>query len=222
MFLKRLFSHSLIYALGPQIPRIAAIFVLPLITQHLTSKDYGVYGVLTSYVGILTGMADLGFAVTMVNSFYKYPKKWPIIWRQLHFYLIAWSILYSILMAIMLNFVIPKSEEGQLLNIMALVCLPSLFFNSTIVIGSRYYQFAQKPLYIGMTSALVGIIAIFLTHAKGNIQYQLFRIVKVEPIPQHIQQIKICFSILLPMPRLWIVLHFKKPEKHSFWKLLLS
>ncbi len=162
MFLKKLFSHSLIYALGPQIPKIAAIFVLPLITRYLTSEDYGIYGVLTSYIGILTGVADLGFSVILVNSFYQYPKRWPIIWKQLHFYLICWSLIYSLLMALTLLITIPTNQGHQTLNIILLVCLPSLFFNSTIVLASRYYQFAQKPLYIAMTSAIVGVVAIFL------------------------------------------------------------
>lgn len=162
MFLKRLFSHSLIYALGPQIPKLAAIFVLPVITKYLTSSDYGVYGLLNSYIGILTGLADLGFSVTLVNTFYKYPKRWPIVWKQLHFYLIVWSFIYSAIMAVMLYFVIPTAEKGQLLNIIALVCLPTFLFNSTILIASRYYQFAQKPMFIATTSALVGVIAICL------------------------------------------------------------
>lgn len=162
MFVRKLLSHSLIYALGPQIPKVAGIFVLPLLTQYLTTNDYGVYGIVSSYTGILTGAADLGFAIVLVNSFYKYPVRWPIMWKQLHFYLLLWSVAYSILMAILLIFVVPKSEYHNLYKILALVCIPAMIFNPTVIIASRYYQFAQKPFYLSVTSGLVGAIAIFL------------------------------------------------------------
>ncbi len=162
MFLKKLFSHSLIYALGPQIPKFAGLFVLPVITRYLTSTDYGIYGVITSYVGILTAISDLGFSVVLVNSFYNYPRKWTIVWRQLHFYLIVWSVIYGFFLAVLLYFVMPVSARGNMFEIIAFVCIPSMFFNSTVIIGSRYYQVAQKPLFISVTSAIVGVVAIAL------------------------------------------------------------
>jgi O-antigen/teichoic acid export membrane protein len=148
--------------LGPQIPKFAALFVLPLITPHLESVDYGVYGIITSYTGILTGLSDLGFSVVLVNSYYKHPTKWRFIWRQLHFYLIVWSIIYSVITAFLIYFIIPGEAVKNLLWIILSVCLPSLFFNSTITIASRYYQFAQKPFYMAIVSAIVGTVAIAL------------------------------------------------------------
>ncbi|PKP46454.1 MAG: hypothetical protein CVT95_06975 [Bacteroidetes bacterium HGW-Bacteroidetes-12] len=61
--LKKLFSHSFLYAVGPQIPRFANLLVLPIITQYLTSLDYGVYGTLLAYTGLMQGLKSLGFDV---------------------------------------------------------------------------------------------------------------------------------------------------------------
>lgn len=162
MFLKKLFSHSLIYTIGPQIPRIAGLFVLPIITQFLTTTDYGVYGIVISYIGIFTALSDLGFSVVLVNSYYQYPEKWGIIWRQLHFYLALWSIFYGLLMAICLYFIVPDEARHHLPEIIMLVCLPTILCNPAIILGSRYYQFAQKPMFIATSSAIVGVTAIFL------------------------------------------------------------
>jgi O-antigen/teichoic acid export membrane protein len=162
MFIKKLISHSLIYAIGPQIPKIAGLFVLPIITRYLTTNDYGVYGIITSYVGILTAVSDLGFSIVLTNSFYSFPNRWPIIWKQLHFYLLLWSFIYGILLAALLYFIIPVEASAEKGNIIFLVCVPAILFNSTVVLGARYYQFAQKPMYVATVSALVGVIAIIL------------------------------------------------------------
>jgi len=162
LFLKKLLSHSLIYALGPQIPKIASLFVLPIITRYLTAADYGIYGVILSYTSLLGAFSDLGFSVVMVNAYYNYPSRWRIIWRQLHFYLIVWSVIYAILLALLLILVMPEQVGDNKLNIIGLVCLPAMFFSAVPMIGGRYYQFAQKPMYVAGVSAIIGAIAIIL------------------------------------------------------------
>ncbi len=162
MFLKKLISHSLIYALAPQLPRIAGLFVLPVITKYLTAQDYGIYGIITSYVGIISAISDLGLVIILVNSFFQYPNKWPIIWKQVHFYLMCWSALYSVLLAVLLYFIIPSALSTNTWEIILLICIPQALFSPVQIIASRYYQFSRKPLYIGVTSAIVGLVAILL------------------------------------------------------------
>ena len=123
--LKKIFSHSLIYALGPQVPKLASLFVLPIITKYLTSSDYGMYGLVTSYSGLFSALSDLGFSVLLVNSFFKYPAKWPIIWRQLHFYLIFWSWIYALIVGAVLFFVLPIEPRSQLWVVLLLVTFPT-------------------------------------------------------------------------------------------------
>ena len=162
MFVRKLLSHSLIYSLGPQIPKIAGLFVLPIITQYLTTTDYGISGVIMSYVALFSILSDLGFAILLVNSYYNYPNRWKWVWRQLHFYLIVWSIFYGALLGVLLHFIMPKESKADEWAIIIYVCLPIIFFNSTQILAGRYYQFAQKPLYISIVSAIAGAAAILL------------------------------------------------------------
>ena len=67
--LKKLFSHTLLYALGPQVPKLANIIVLPIITLYLTPLDYGVYGTILAYSGLLAGIKTFGFDFLLVNSY---------------------------------------------------------------------------------------------------------------------------------------------------------
>ena len=69
--LKKLLSHTILYALGPQVPKLANIILLPIITSHLTPLDYGIYGTIMAYNGLLMGVKSLGFDILLVNSFYK-------------------------------------------------------------------------------------------------------------------------------------------------------
>ncbi|MCC6287117.1 MAG: oligosaccharide flippase family protein [Chitinophagaceae bacterium] len=164
--LKKIFSHSLIYSVGPQLPRLVNILVLPLITPFLSSTDYGVYGLVTAYLGVLGGLGDLGMAIVMVNTFYKHPAHWQIVWRQIHGYLFVWSFLFAILQALLLYFIIPKEVVFNLGYIILLNCLPTAFFNTTITFGSRYYQFSQKPTYIAVLTALTGTISIIINYVS--------------------------------------------------------
>jgi O-antigen/teichoic acid export membrane protein len=61
----------------------------------------------------------------------------------------------------LLYFVIPKEAEQNKFYIILMHVIPSLIFNVTTIMATRYYQFAGKPIFISSVSALVGIIAIF-------------------------------------------------------------
>lgn len=162
MFFKRYFSDSLIYSLGPQIPKIAGIFVLPIITRFLTPTDYGVYGLVTAYIGVLSALGDLGFSILMVNSFFNFPQKWQIHWRQIHFYLSIWGVVYGLLLGLLLYFILPEEVGVLRSEIILLNILPPMFFNVTTLLGTRYYQYARKPLYVSIVSAFVGCVSILL------------------------------------------------------------
>jgi O-antigen/teichoic acid export membrane protein len=158
--LKRIFTNSILYAVGPQLPRIANILVLPLVTRFLTSTDYGIYGLITAYTGLLGALSDLGLAIVMVNAYYRYPARWPIIWKQLHGYLIMWSLLFAFLQGILLYAVIPHEADNNKWTIIILNAIQVAFLNTTIVFGSRYYQVAMKPLFMATTTAVVGTLSV--------------------------------------------------------------
>jgi O-antigen/teichoic acid export membrane protein len=160
--IKKLFSDSVIYSVGPQIPKIASLIVLPIITKYLTSTDYGVAGIILAYTGFLGAISDLGFSVLLMNSFYNYKLRWKVYWKQYHFYLSLWAVIYSLILGILLFVIIPVEASENRMLIICLLVIPALIFNVTTIIATRYYQFARKPLYISSVSAIVGVISIFL------------------------------------------------------------
>jgi len=162
--LRRIFGNSIIYSIGPQIPKLAGIVVLPLITPYLTAVDYGIYGLITAYTGALGALADLGMAIVMVNSYYKYPVRWPLIWKQIHGYLAVWSILFAFLLGVLLYFVIPPEADKNKGLIILTTIVPLAFFNTTVIFGARYYQYSAKPLFVSVTNAVIGSLSILINY----------------------------------------------------------
>ncbi|QCR24462.1 lipopolysaccharide biosynthesis protein [Pontibacter sp. SGAir0037] len=161
--LRKLLSHAAIYGLASQVPRLAGVLALPLITQYLTPDDYGVAGVVAAYAYALTMLQSLGLSVVMVNAFARYPKRYVWVWRQLHGFLLLWSMLYGLLMLGVLYLAVPGIAAEDRFAIACLYSLPVMFFASTDMQSSLYYQLSQKPLPVALRSFLVGAVSVATT-----------------------------------------------------------
>jgi O-antigen/teichoic acid export membrane protein len=158
--LKKLFSHSILYALGPQVPRLANIILLPIITKYLTSLDYGVYGTIMAYNGLLMGVKSLGFDVLLVNAFFKKENRWQLYWKRYSGILYIWQHLYIFIYILILYLIIPKEASNNKLLLILLIIVPNYLFSIVNTLGGRYFQIAQKPQRIFITTALSGTITI--------------------------------------------------------------
>ena len=159
--LKKLFSHSFLYAVGPQIPRFANLLVLPIITQYLTPLDYGVYGTLLAYTGLMQGLKSLGFDVLLVNTFFK-KKQWKAYWSRYIGGLYVYNVFFAIVYTLLLYFLMPHEAQKNVWLLISLIVIPALLFDVTKMAGSRFFQLNQKPRYIALVSAIVGSITIFI------------------------------------------------------------
>jgi len=162
--IKKIFSHSLIYGIAPQIPRLASFFVLPLITPFLTENDYGIYGIVTAYTLMLTSIKDLGLKVVLSNTFFKHNNHIKKIWGQLYGFLYLWNIVFAALVFLFLYFIIPEEASDNKFKIILLTTIPIIFFGQTMSIGQTYYQLKKKPFQIAIRAAIIGSLAIFLNY----------------------------------------------------------
>uniref|UniRef100_F4C954 Polysaccharide biosynthesis protein n=1 Tax=Sphingobacterium sp. (strain 21) TaxID=743722 RepID=F4C954_SPHS2 len=160
--IKKLFSHTAIYGLAPQITRIASVFALPIITQYLTDIDFGVYGVVTAVSGAIAVLNSLGLRVILTNSFYKSPYQYRWAWRQIYGFLMLWNLPYSIILSCILWFFIPKEAYDHRFSILLLNVMPIIFFGPTAVIGTTLYQLKQQPAKIALRTAFFGIMTVIL------------------------------------------------------------
>lgn len=160
--LKKIFSHTAIYGLAPHVSKIAGLFALPIITRDLTELDYGIAGTLTAYTGTISVLSTLGLRLILVNTFYKSPQQYKWAWRQIYGFLSLWAIPYALLLGLLLYFVIPDEAIDNALLIIVLNVLPIVAFGNTSTLGTTYYQISKKPLQIGIRTAILGILTVFL------------------------------------------------------------
>jgi O-antigen/teichoic acid export membrane protein len=160
--LKKLFSHTAIYGLAPQIPKIAGVLALPIITKFLTDIDFGIYGVITAVVGSVSVLGSLGLNLILSNAFFHSPGHYKWGWRQIYGFLILWNIPYAVLISGLLYFFIPDEAIKNAIWIIMLNVLPIVFFGPTSILGTYYYQLNQLPMQIGIRSAIFGTISVGL------------------------------------------------------------
>jgi O-antigen/teichoic acid export membrane protein len=158
--IKKLFSHSFLYAIGPQVPKLANLLVLPIITQFLTPSDYGIYGTLLAYSALMGGVKKLGFDVLLVNAFYK-KNTWKHHWGRYLSGLYIFNFFFSFLYFLVLYKLMPNEVEQHKVLVVLLIVIPATLFDIIQMFGGRYFQLAQKPQYIAMVTAITGVLTIF-------------------------------------------------------------
>lgn len=161
--LKKIIKSSLIYGIAPYIPRIFSIFLLPFLTSHLNSSDYGVIGTITAYSSAINVFATLGFLNLLYTSFYQYEKNYKLIWGRLYSILIIWTLIYILFQFVFFYFFIPKEANNNKLNIILLLSLSSLF-SGTSLIGNAYYQLHIKPFPIAIRTVFSGLLMIVINY----------------------------------------------------------
>ncbi len=161
--LKKLLGDFGIYGIAPFIPKIAGIAVLPLITPFLTREDYGLFGIVTAYTGFFGVFYTLGVLVTLSNSFFKSRQQYKWLWRQVYGFLSLWNVIFAVVVALVLYWAIPEAAADDRLLIVVLNVAPMVVFGPTEKIATLYYQLRQKPLQIGIRSAVFGVLNVVIT-----------------------------------------------------------
>lgn len=157
--LKKLFSHTVIYGLAPQIVKLVQVLMLPIITPFLTAEDFGVYGIVVATVGAVSVLATLGLGVSLSNAIVKSPKQYKILWRQLYGFLNLWSLVYALIVAALVYMLLPEVAMEHALWIVLLNVLPVVLFGPSSTLGMMYYQVNQMPMQIAIRTLVVGLIS---------------------------------------------------------------
>jgi O-antigen/teichoic acid export membrane protein len=160
--LKKLFSHTIIYGLAPQITLLVNFILLPFITPHLTAVDFGVSGILTSYTMAVSVLGTLGLRVVLVNAFYKSRNHYKWGWRQVYGFLNLWNLLFAVIIGAVAYIAVPEEAFENRWMIVMLNALPFIIFGQTSTIGMLYYQLKQKPVQIAVRTLVFGLLMAFL------------------------------------------------------------
>lgn len=162
--LRKLLTNSLIYGLAPNIPKVAALFILPILTAHLTEEDYGIAGTIVAYTMALSAFSTLGFSVVLQNAFFKQHTNYKSLWRDIYGFLQIWMIFFSIIQSIILFFIIPPEAKINRWWIILLTNFNGIIFGPAGFIGPLYYQLEQHPVPIAIRSVIGGLLTLLVNY----------------------------------------------------------
>ncbi len=161
---KKLLANSAIYGILPQLPKVASLFVLPLITPFLTKVDYGVMGTIGSYIYATSVLQLLGLEVVIFNAYYHHPSQYKWYWRQLFGFTFLWSLVYIALVSLLLYFIIPPEASQYKWQIIGMRVIPLLLFGPAEMLATAYYILKQKAWPIASRALLAGFISVALNY----------------------------------------------------------
>ncbi|WP_343695597.1 lipopolysaccharide biosynthesis protein [Flavobacterium sp.] len=161
---KKVISHSLIYGLAPFIPKIINLLMLPIFTAVLNPVDYGVQSLLNSSMGLIGVLAMLGLNLPLTNVFYKHNNHYKKRWAQFYGFLNLWMVIYSILLAGIIYYIVPLEARDNVFLIIVFNVIPIVLFGPTADIGQLYYQLNQQPKQVVVRTIIVSFISIILNY----------------------------------------------------------
>jgi O-antigen/teichoic acid export membrane protein len=162
----KFFRDTAVYAIAPQLPKLLNLLVLPFITPYLTPKDYGIFGLLVAYTGLVDGLKDLGLSVVITNVYFKQPRRYLVIWSRLYSFLSLWSLLLFVAMMPLVYLVVPETDRslGRFVPLAIAVLLPSVVFSTPSSFAIAYLRFQQRPFPIALVSIASGLVTVFSTY----------------------------------------------------------
>lgn len=159
---KKIILDSLVYTLLPKLSFIASLLVLPWISPYLSLEDYGIYGILISYITLLQIFVGLGQNVILQNSFFTHGNHYKLIWRRSYAIMIFGGVVSTLVFAALLFFTLSQKLGA---NAWPIFFMTSVYFMLTPIdtIIINYYTLKEKSFAYAYGAALNGVITTLVT-----------------------------------------------------------
>ncbi len=158
----KIVKDSLFYGLVPKLTIFISVFTLPLITPYLTTYDYGISGVLSSYSSFMIAVLPLGLHVHLTNSFFELPRHYNLVWGRVLYLMLLSSVLFGVLNFLILSFTLPIPFSADLLLLCSVGTIPVLYTSNSIL-ANHLFPLHQKPQPLVLTNLLGSIVNIVLS-----------------------------------------------------------
>lgn len=164
MKIKQILINSIWFGIIPKLTMLISVVLLPIITPYLSPYDYGVWGIITSYSGIVMAIYTLGLHMHLANSYYEYKKNFNIVWGKLLYIILLSSVFFSLLLIIVFFFILTEVDLKKRVLVAILAVFPILFNSNTLLANQLFTLRSQpKPLVIrNLISSVVGMLVSFV------------------------------------------------------------
>ncbi|MBF0441383.1 MAG: hypothetical protein HQK54_05715, partial [Oligoflexales bacterium] len=165
MNLKKIFENSVWYGLVPRLPSLVTVLLMPIITPFLTKTDYGQWGVINSYSGIVMSICGLGLQLPMGNSFFKYHRNsnYRLVWRRIFFLMQISSVLLSIILFMTVYSSITTTMGLFRLSVAFTTVIPILLYPNQVMVET-FYTLSDRPRLFVIGNLLGTLLGIFVSY----------------------------------------------------------
>jgi len=168
---KKILRDSFIYTILPKISAVATLATLPIISPYLSLEDYGIYGLVMSYVAIFQIVIVLGQNVVLQNSFFEYGRRYFRVWQKSFGLMTLAGILAAVLFSALFYWGNSSISFEQWYTISILISL-YLVLSPIESIAVNYFVLKERPLPFAICSAITG----FASAAVAVIAIRFFKI----------------------------------------------
>lgn len=162
--LKFIFKNSLFYTFASQVPMFANLLLYPLISEHLSSFDYYIFGTAMGYLGMLMMLSDLGMTPLFQNAFFKKGTRYPTFWRHYLGFLFVYRFFFGLTAGCLVWFALYDQLSGERLWwVIALLVTPLVTFDLPRGIGMRLMQFKHRHHIVHRITLVAGAITVVTT-----------------------------------------------------------
>ena len=158
----KIVKDTLFYGLVPKLTVFISVFTLPLITPFLTTYDYGISGVISSYTGFMIAIMPMGLNIHLTNSFFELPRHFHLVWGRVLLLMILSSILLCIVNYLILAFTLPMDFSMSLM----LLCFfgtVTIIFNVNSILAQHLFPLLQNPKPLVFTNLSGSIMTILFS-----------------------------------------------------------
>ena len=157
MSTKKIVRNTIYYGVVPKLTMLLSIVILPLTTPFLTTFDYGIYGVLTSYTSLFVSIAPLGLHVHLTNSFFEYPRHYQLVWGRVLMLILMSSFFFGVVNIGILLFTLPMgvSLEGIFLCLAGSV---PIFLLANGLLAQHLFPLEERPMPLVFTNLIGSVL----------------------------------------------------------------
>ncbi len=161
---RKVIENTIWFGIIPQVSTLINILILPLITPFLTAFDYGVNGIINSYMSLFLTISILGLNVHLTNSFYTLRKRFNLLWGRILAIILISSLIFAIIYALILTYNLTEVKGS--IKVLTIIgsCLPILF-QANKLLANHYYPLIYNPKpYVlrNLFTSLLGVIITFI------------------------------------------------------------
>ena len=164
MSTRKIVTNTFYYGVVPKLTMLLSIVILPLTTPFLTTYDYGIYGVMTSYTSLFVSIAPLGLHVHLTNSFFEMPRHYHLVWGRVLMMVLLSSFLFGLINMGILLFTLPMGAtmEGLLLCVAGSV---PIFLLANGLLAQHLFPLVERPkplVFTNLTGSVLGMSVSFV------------------------------------------------------------